>query len=219
MALPTPVDQLADAVAVAGTTIGALAQARVSLSSRRRRRHRARRERAYEDLQHAVIDVVISCNELAGIRPSLNGLIWVFGPFQRALSGFSSSTHLAVKSWLDVRSYGNPEPRLQAERLMEAVRELVGVIPTGSRQARSRQRPLFDATQCVLGQVQRDYTVAVRVDLGLDRPRRHAWQIWRRRQIDWPGGWPVRVEIPAQTVARLGNAGEDGGAGTDDACS
>ena len=188
---------VANAVALATTSLTAALEVPVKEAGTRRRRHRDKREAAYVALQHAVVDVLLSADQVSSIRPSVSGIVWVFGPFQRSLREFSAATHDLHKAWMDVRTYGNPKPRIEAERLVEAVRQLMTTLPVGKPGERQRRQWPYLERQRVVGQAQHDFTVAVRIDLGLDRPvRKRRWQLRRRRAVDWPGGWPVNVTLP-----------------------
>ena len=183
-----------EAVTMATSYLTAAAQVPIKEVGACRRWHRHQREAAYLAFQHAVVDLLLSADEASGIRPTTQGLIWVFGPFQRALKGLSSSAHDVVKGWMDVRLYGNPQPRIQAERVVEGIRQLMLTLPIGNSSERKRRRAPYQERQRTVSQAQHDFIVAVRIDLGFDRPPRQAWwQLWRHRQVDWPGGWPVDV--------------------------
>jgi hypothetical protein len=178
-----PASAIGDLVQLSTASLTAVAQNQVEGAQRKRRWHRDRRNWAYVDLQDAVVDVALASTELSAVRPSLMGIIWVFGPFQRALKAFASAMHNVMKSWMRVRLYGSPQARIAAEQMIEAVRYLIAHIPTGTDTQRESQRSAFDQGQIALAEAQHDFIVAVRVDIGLDKPLRTTWwQVWRPRR-------------------------------------
>jgi hypothetical protein len=106
---------------------------------------------------------------------------------------------------LELRQVGNPEPRKAAEQITALLGELCGRIPSsqpswwkrtvvpalGRGDGEKQRQQELEVCRELLGEAHRDFTLAVRSDLRLDRrPRRFRWQLWRPAAKDWPGGWP-----------------------------
>lgn len=110
----------------------------------------------------------------------------------------SFSGYLAALS--EIRLVGNPEPRAIAEEITAIVGQLFDCIPT-ERTAASRAAQLERAAawQLRLGELQKDFVLAARRDLGTARKLRTRWWQLRRSRTaeEWPGGWPG----PAATLA------------------
>jgi hypothetical protein len=121
------------------------------------------------------------------------------------LRDFRQATACYLGALAEVRLHGRPVPRVAAERLTAVLAECAGAIPEVNTKApvlRAR-RPLegsswlyFDRSVRAVGELQRQFTIAARDDLGsgkrvwhIGRKSRTArWQIWR--EAPWPGGWP-----------------------------
>ena len=106
----------------------------------------------------------------------------------------SFSGYLAALS--EIRLVGNPEPRAAAEEITAIVSQRFDCIPT-ERKAANREAQLKRAAawQLRLGQVQKDFILAARRDVGTARKlRTYWWQLWHSRTVEeWPGGWPGKT--------------------------
>lgn len=122
-----------------------------------------------------------------------------------ALHQFREATSTFLGALLEIRQVGNPEPRKAAEQITALLGELCGrtpasqppwwkrtVVPALGRADGEKQRQQeLEVCRELLGEAHRDFTLAVRNDLRLDRrPRRFRWPPWRPAVKDWPGGWP-----------------------------
>lgn len=123
----------------------------------------------------------------------------------RELRDFRQATAGYLAALSDVRLHGRPAPRAAAERLTAVLAECAGAIPEVNTKAPLlRARPplegsswhYFDRSVRAVGELQRQFTIAARDDLGTGKrvwhlsrnPRTAPWQIWRGSP--WPGGWP-----------------------------
>lgn len=105
-----------------------------------------------------------------------------------------------------VRLVGNPEPRTCAEVMTVTLGQIAArlkfTLPPAGRAKQAEER----AQWCkAFGQLQKEFTLLARADLGYARkPRKHRWQWWRRPEPDWPGGWPgPELRLPVGSVKEL----------------
>jgi hypothetical protein len=122
-----------------------------------------------------------------------------------ALDQFRAATAAFLDALMEIRQVGNPGPRKVDEQITALLGELYGLVSVrqppwwqrtvaaafGRADAQRRKRQELEVCRQLLGEAHRDFTLAVRDDLGRDQPlRRFWWQVWRSRARDWPGGWP-----------------------------
>ena len=167
-----------------------------------KKRHRAdpaARLAAYIDFQSSIWETVAAASAAVTIaeigRMSIAaGRPW--GISGRAMDlldvARQNITHVLAAS-AAVRLVGNPEPRIIAEQMLAVAGELLDNLPVQSnRRERDKHEEKFAQWRMKLGELQKDFTLATRRDLGYTGERLHRYQVWRPKVEPWPGGWPVK---------------------------
>lgn len=193
--------------AAAGATM--LTAGRAVPAARNRRKSKpAVRRAAYLEFQAAAWDAVMRAQNLvtvgnAAYKPLIVSGLW---NGQSKLVDAAESTGLSVSRLLAavtaVRLVGSPELREIAETITVAVGTMLSTLPSGGRSStRARREEGFEACKKLIGQKQKDFTTAARLDLGYAaKQRRHRWQLWRPKTAEaWPGGWPG-PQLPMEAV-------------------